>query len=289
MKDYHIFLIATENFQNLLRLLFLSMKKWKKEQSRYIIHLYLDSNRIDYYNQKFKNLTNDNFIIQITSSILYKNLLDQNIISKYPYVIYTKLLIPRLFPNLDKILVLDCDLLIKNSGLEDFMDENIDDYYINAILEPHITFCSKDWKQGYEERKQCKTKNYFNGGVYQLNLKKIREDKKDIQMFQVAIKWPEPIKNYWLEQTLLNYILRDKVKISDPKFDNCSLLMFNLAINDMKEYIKKWNYNSFEDLLDKTVILHFAGPKPWKDGEFQDFPLFNIAKQQYEKIKKELE
>ena len=42
MKEYHIFETITEDYINVLKLHLASLKRWKNEESKYIIHLYID-------------------------------------------------------------------------------------------------------------------------------------------------------------------------------------------------------------------------------------------------------
>lgn len=290
MKEYHIFETITEDYIDILKLHLISLKHWKNKESKYIIHLYIDGYNYQFFQKELNKLNDNTFIIEIASCSPYKNLIDTKH-DNLPYMVSVKLLLPKLFPDLDNILALDSDTLIMNSGLEQFMDSDIDNYYVNAVLDLPVNNCPKEWKLGYSERKQCKTKNYFNCGVCQFNLKKIRKDKMDKEMIQSAIEWPKKLQSYFNEQTICNYLLRKKVKVNDPKFNNMSLVVQNnCALEDIGNYIKKWKYETIKDLLDKTVILHFAGPKPWNELKDKNkYPLFQLAVEQYESIKKELE
>lgn len=288
MKDYHICLIATEDLKDELKLLICSLKHWKREQSRYIIHLFLDSQNIQLFKNNLYNLISEDFIIDFKSCTPYKNLLAYNskINTRYPYVVYIKLLIPTLFPELDKILFLDCDTLVLNSGLEDLMDDNIDNYYADVVLDTPFFFSPKTWIYGWEEKTQCETQTYFNTGVMLLNLKEIRKDQKDLELLQAAIKYPSNLKCFIVDQTVINYIFRNKVKFVNPKFNNISLMIFKQALHLNEELLKMYNYKSVEDLLEKTIVIHFAGPKPWKESTKQinqDYPFYYIARNTYNK------
>lgn len=59
MKDYHFLIVATENYQKILKLLFLSLQRFKNIKSKYFIHLYLDSNRILYFREAFQPFVTD--------------------------------------------------------------------------------------------------------------------------------------------------------------------------------------------------------------------------------------
>lgn len=283
MKDYHIFLIATENYEKILKLLFLTLKQFKKDNSNYIIHLYIESQRILYFQESFKNLQNDNFKIEVKSCLPYKCLFDCNTIEGFAD--FFKLLTPKLFPNIDKILILDCDLFILQPGLEDFMDEDITDYYISAMLDAAITYNIDPSSMGWKEREQCQTKQYVNLGILELNLKKIREDGLDTQLLKAIIKFPDNLKSYYFAQTLSNYYFRNKIKICDSKFNNILLTSYGNDVRIIVEYLKNCGYKSVEDFINKTVVVHFAGPKPWKKNNFPGHLYFHFAEEIYNNIK----
>lgn len=286
MKEYHFFVAATENYQKILKILFLSLRRGKGENSKFITHLYLDTNRLTYFREAFQPITNENFVINVQSSLPYKNLIDASS-TKMNYTDYVRCLAPKLFPQLDRITILDCDLVINQKGLEEFLDEDIDDYYANAVIDIPIDYKeSKLTVEGkhyynYQEKKQCKTKKYFNLGLCQLNLKKIRQDGKDLELLEAAIKFPEKLERKFNAQTIYNYVLRNKVKISDIKFNNTILTMHKADMRHMLTAFKDYNYENENDLITKTIIFHFAGPKPWEDLILekvkQHHPFFQFA------------
>lgn len=290
MNTYHIFIVSTENYDKIVRMQIKSLKQYKKPQSVYIIHLYLDTERTSYYQEFYKDIENDTFKIEVKSCTPYKDLIKVSV-NWMPYTDYVRLLAPRLFPDIDKILVLDSDLFVNSYGLEDFMDENLDDYYVNATMDVPINFDEGAFEKNTKEKQQCQTQAYFNTGVFELNLKKIREDGLDYDIIAAALKFPENLECHFNIQTILNYYLKDKVKISDPKYNNTSLTLLTVYINIMINYIKKWNYKSLDELLAKSVIVHYPGPKPWRntiEETKQYYPLFNYAIQTFNIFKETL-
>ena len=80
---------------------------------------------------------------------------------------YSRLLIPKLFPDLDKILYLDCDIIVKKD-LKSLYEINLDDYYLGASCETNLyyNYCINDLK--------IESKDFFNSGVLLFNLEQIR-------------------------------------------------------------------------------------------------------------------
>jgi len=107
----------------------------------------------------------------------------------------------KIFPNLDKILSIDMDTIV-NENISDLWDLDLTNYYIAAVEETELS----------EEEG-----SYFNMGVAMLNLKKIREDKKDDEMI-------EAINTYWYrykEQDCFNEFFRGYALILPSDYNCC--------------------------------------------------------------------
>lgn len=152
---------------------------------------------------------------------------------------YYRFKLASIFPNLTKILYLDCDLIIKSS-LEDLYSIDISDYY--AAMIPDVENENESERLGLDV--------YCNAGVMLINLDKWRKDDIENRLFDYASKNKETI--LWQDQDIMNVVFKDKI----------------YALN------RKWNFQYFlydetryEGLLDKYYkynILHFAGKyKPW--------------------------
>lgn len=86
-----------------------------------------------------------------------------NFTSKWSYMILLRAALAQLFPHLDRILSLDCDILVQDN-ISELWELPLDDYYFAAVKEPKKSF------ENY---------TYINAGVMVFNLKKIREEHQD--------------------------------------------------------------------------------------------------------------
>lgn len=150
--------------------------------------------------------------------------------------------IPDIFPNFDKMLYLDGDVIVQKD-LNDLYNMNIDGYYAAG----HLNDYDKDDKN---QRMDLKLKKYFNNGVILLNLKKMREDDIPDKMLRYKIfKAPR----FLITQDTFNVVLDNKVKNFDFTYNITTNLMENEKISDTDQYLKT------------GVIIHYAGSsKPWK-------------------------
>lgn len=148
--------------------------------------------------------------------------------------------------NLDKVLYLDIDLIIRTS-LRDLYDTDINNYFAGAIED---TF---DYASDLEKNLNLESK-YFNAGVMLINLKKWREDSIEDLFF----KNTELIKDkiVFVDQDVLNYSLDGKIKYLSYKW-NLQQTAFHMTKKNI----------DLSDLIDSKnnpCIIHYSGHiKPW--------------------------
>lgn len=150
---------------------------------------------------------------------------------------YYILLIPDEIPLIDKIIYLDCDIIVRTS-LRELFKSDLCDNYIAGI-------------QDISSVKHCKrlgTSNYINSGVILFNAKKWREDNISSKIFN----WIEHNEDKIVlhDQDILNAVLDEKIEFIDSKW-NAQVITKPLD----------WMRESWEN----ANILHFIDKKkPWK-------------------------
>ena len=148
---------------------------------------------------------------------------------------YFRFKLPELLPNLDKVLYLDCDVIVRTS-LKELFSLSFKDKAV-AMVEDVETKRESD---------RLNIKKYFNAGVMLINLDYWRKNSVSVKLFEYAKKNKKTI--LWQDQDVINAVLDNKIK------------SLNL----------KWNYQYFlydeikEKELAECSILHLAGRfKPW--------------------------
>lgn len=166
-----------------------------------------------------------------------------------PMSAYFRFKMASLFPKLDKILYLDCDLVV-TSSLKELYEKDLTDKYAAMALDV----------ENENEAERLQVPVYCNAGVMLVNLAKWREDNIEEQLFEYAEKNKETI--LWQDQDVLNVVLQGKIKVLPRKWN------FQFFQYDPSRY---------EGLFEKYYeynILHFAGRyKPWNNETVH--PLFN--------------
>lgn len=211
-----------------------------------IIGVDLTQENIDILNSLTTNNLEIN-IIQETNK--YKDIgLDHLYVSKAALF---KFQIPNIFPDLDKILYLDGDILIEkdlselfNINLEDKYAGVVKDYMAQDILNYHL---------------DINLKNYFNSGVMLLNLKQMR--KYDMANKLLIYKKNNNLKRC-MDQDTLNACFLDNVIYLSPKY-NLMLSNLNYDNDDIAKFYDITTKEYF-NILNKPTIIHLTNKKkPW--------------------------
>lgn len=194
------------------------------------------------------------------------------------YRLFVSFILPK---DIDKVLYLDCDIVVRGS-LEDLFKEDLAEYALGAVYQ------NNEWAvdTGSFERLSIDPKyGYFNAGVLMINLKYWREHDLKHLFFDYTKKRHERILFH--DQDVLNAVLYDKVKSINYKWN----YMNNFFDKIIGTYPQGTNYKPGVD----PVVIHYVSvPKPWikycthpfvdeyyrylKLTEFRDFkPINSVA------------
>jgi lipopolysaccharide biosynthesis glycosyltransferase len=162
-----------------------------------------------------------------------------------------------LFPEHDKILYLDGDILVK-ADLAELYDAGLGNHYVGAVRDMAA-------EVSYKIHKKLPVNKYFNSGVMVLNLKKIREDNLVNRINKV-------MKKHWhdfvcMDQDVFNFVFKENVLWLKPKYN---AMIFNLVLeNYTTEEINEFfvtNYTNIEELIKDASIIHLTNSKkPWRN------------------------
>lgn len=186
-------------------------------------------------------------------------------------VTYYRLYAADLLPlNVDKILYLDCDVIV-NGSVGNLFDMNWENYAIGTISDMCV-----EWQEYYDRLQYDKKYGYFNAGVVLLNLDYWRKNNIAQQCFDYLFANYDKTENN--DQDVMNVVLR-KVKKNLPITYNFQIQLkmpyfFNTFSKEMQEEIKG---------IKEPLIIHYASElKPWM-AYYYSYPFYNIW-QQYKKI-----
>lgn len=159
------------------------------------------------------------------------------LISNDSYIVYLRLQIPSLLPNIKKVLYLDCDI-IANRSLKPLYSTDINNYYAAGIPDIGVsTFLPKHIEK-------LGIKEYFNAGVLLMNLEEFRHQNIEEKCYEFLQKNNSIT---FQDQDVLNVVCANHIKPLDTSFNSQT----------------EKGFKTSEHLKPETII-HYAGQKkPW--------------------------
>ena len=182
---------------------------------------------------------------------------------------YLRIFMSELLPeNIDKVLYLDCDLMVIDS-IKDLWETDMEDFAVAAVEErPPFDTISPE-TLGYPT-----SYSYFNAGVMLINLKYWREMDLSSKCQKFIQENRQIIQHH--DQDVLNALLHDKRKFISIRWNLMDFFMFTQL--KIQENRLPDLYNSFK----QPAINHFtAKRKPWAhncDSPFRNHYI-RLAKQ----------
>lgn len=217
---------------------------------KFIYRIFIFYTNINSYSiQLLKSLEQKNVTIDFVD--VSKNIENYDLysVSHFSKEMYYRLLIPEILNKYNKVLYLDCDILIQKD-ISNIYNENIEEYIMGVIKNPQNINLTK-----YKENVlNIKENEYFNSGVLLINNKKFRENNIKQKCFNILQKHQ---KFYCPDQDILNISCNGAVKYLDERWNFQWGHLFNLSVlkEGKKDYLKT-SQNPF--------IIHFTtGKKPW--------------------------
>lgn len=171
---------------------------------------------------------------------------------------YVRLLLPIIINNLDKVLYLDCDTIVRKP-LVDLFSINISNYSHAAVLDTV--------RLSQREEAHIKNNNrYFNSGVMLINLSKWRKENIVDKFKDFKLKYNN--KGTFRDQRVLNGTTSDNYYILPPNYNlTPELLYYNTEqIMELAGIDQFYSEKKIKDAILEPVIVHFAGrsiDRPW--------------------------
>jgi len=165
---------------------------------------------------------------------------------------YYRLLMADILPvYLDKVIYLDCDIVI-NDSVQELWDTSLDGYALAAVEELGCSLPDVYERLGYDEKY-----GYFNAGVLLVNLAYWREFSLTKHFFEYVVGNSIKLKSH--DQDVLNALLHDKC-LHIPYKWNVEEAFYHYSV------IKRLKFNSeLSFVLRHPNVLHYTWkPKPWE-------------------------
>jgi UDP-glucose:(galactosyl)LPS alpha-1,2-glucosyltransferase len=190
---------------------------------------------------------------------------------KYTVAASYRLLLPELLPEYDKILYVDCDIIVRNNLAQLFNSVDLKDNYLAGVYESTL-----DFQIPHLNNIGCKSGKYINSGFLIMNLAKMRQDK-------MVTKFIEASKADYLEfpdQDVLNVVCKGQIMGLPPYYN--SIRTFYLP-QYKKFFLQKYTEQNWEAVQSHGTI-HYTGAKPWDRFTVE----FSIWWRYYDALPKEI-
>lgn len=161
-----------------------------------------------------------------------------------------RLLLPEILTEYEKILYIDCDVVVRNSLAKLYDNTDLGDNLLAAVYEAPIEKQGERW-----EALGCNPREYFNSGFLIMNLAQMRKE-------GTSRKLIDGLKTDYLEfpdQDVLNQVCKGRVLALPPIFNSIRTFFLPQYKSDfLRQY-----HDSDWDKVQKQGTIHYTGGKPW--------------------------
>ena len=158
---------------------------------------------------------------------------------------YLRLLIPKIFRELDLCIYIDVDLVL-NQDITELCKTNLDNFYLGAVIDYYgrYNFYRTSDKSKIIKKYGLKNQIYINAGVLLFNLKAIRENHAENLLMDTLINYARDEDIKFGDQDIINIAFNGRIKTLDPRW--------NVIVTS--------EYRPQADCF----VIHWAGSrKPW--------------------------
>ena len=164
--------------------------------------------------------------------------------------------LPEILPE-DKVLYLDCDIIV-NKSINELFRTDISEKYIAAVDDMGDEI--RDGQSHLASKIGMSGEHYFNSGVMLLNLKLMREE----NITQALLRYREKEANYFMDQDALNFVLSAKRSFLDRKYNFSSTVVNMYLLEDICDKFCEKQYSDVDSCIRDQVIIHLTDKlKPW--------------------------
>ena len=172
---------------------------------------------------------------------------------------YFRLFLPLLLPStVEKLIYLDCDIVVRHS-LKPLFDEDIIDYYLGAVYHTNDAPINNG---SFVRLNIPQSQGYFNAGVLLINLEKWRQDGIYEKCMAFLHTDADKIVNH--DQDVLNVVCGGNTKLL-PCTWNCTNGFFYKSFMSKDDRIARIYKEHIDETISDPAVVHFAyRPKPWE-------------------------
>jgi len=255
-----IFFATDDNYMPFLDVSLRSLIKNASKDYKYIIHV-LNSGLKQENIDMVKKLENDNFTIDFFDVTKFIEPIRNKLKNLYHFGLATwyRLFIQSLFPQYDKVLYLDCDIIVLGD-ISKLYNIQLDNNLIGAV-ECNIISIHPVFSEYVKKFCGIDCKRYFNAGILVMNLKEFRKNNIENRFVYLINKYNFDVIDP--DQGYLNFLAQGKVKFLPNGWNKESVntpLEGELNIVHYALYKKPWQY---DDVVNSEYFWQYASESPF--------------------------
>ena len=278
-----IFFAVDDEYIQFLAVALQSLIENSKKENYYLIKI-LYTNITEENQNKIKKYEAENINIEFVFLSYYINKVKNKLYTRdyYSKTTYFRLFIPDLYPQFDKVLYLDSDIVIL-SDVADLYNEDMESNLLAAAPDDVVQTIEVFREYAEKVVGVATYKNYFNAGILLMNLDELRKFKFQEKFLYLL----ETVKfSVAQDQDYLNRLCKGRVKLLENTWDRMPIggditnrdelhiIHYNLAFKPWhfedilyKEYF--WKYAQKTEYFDKILEIknNYTDEQKFKDRE----------------------
>ena len=166
----------------------------------------------------------------------------------------------KFFPQYDKIIYSDVDIVVTDD-ISELYELDLSDNYLAAVRGVFNKYLPNELSHFKPEHYEVLKDNYFAGGIWVLNLKKIRENNLEEKMIDIIND--NTITKRWPDQDIMNIACANKVCYLPLNY-----ISYPYLIDVIKEpdFVSDYSREELYDSIINPKIIHYAAGKPWHNN-----------------------
>lgn len=171
---------------------------------------------------------------------------------RYSAVANYRLFVAELLPEWDRVIYLDCDIIVRQDLAALYSSTDLGDSYVAGVAE-----AATEWQRQRYRALGCDPDRYINSGFLILNLAQIRKEQVS-ERFEQTLREASYLE--FPDQDTLNIVCRDRIHYLAPKYNGIR----TFVIPAYKEtFLAKYTSSDWNEVARRGNI-HYTGAKPWR-------------------------
>ena len=162
-----------------------------------------------------------------------------------------RLLLPELLPEYDKILYIDCDVIVRQDVGKLYKETELGDKWLGVVFEAPIEQQAERFRA-----LGCDPNRYFNSGFLLMNLAQMRRDHVSEQLLEACrvpyLEFPD--------QDSLNQVCKGHVLPLSPLYNGIRTFFIQKYKPD---FVRQYGSEELWDQVQHEATIHYTGGKPW--------------------------